>query len=179
MLAAAAVLAALAIAPPAAAQPADSAAQAAERSRSPCRFDADARRFDFWIGEWDVKTTSGQTAGRNSVHPVSGGCGLLENWISATGDSGKSLNAYNRPLRRWQQFWVGHRGAVTEYRDSRWENGSLRFVATTPAPGGAATLQRMTFTPVSADVVRQHGESSADGGKTWTTTFDLYYHRRR
>jgi len=37
----------------------------------------------------------------------------------------------------------------------------------------------MTFTPVKPDVVRQFGEMSVDGGKTWTPTFDLYYYRKK
>jgi hypothetical protein len=38
---------------------------------------------------------------------------------------------------------------------------------------------RLTFTPVDSNTVRQHGESSTDGGATWTTTYDLLYHRKR
>jgi hypothetical protein len=38
---------------------------------------------------------------------------------------------------------------------------------------------RLTFFPVSADEVRQLGESSTDGGKTWKTQYDLYYHRKK
>jgi len=37
----------------------------------------------------------------------------------------------------------------------------------------------MTFTPIDANTVHQFGEISADSGKTLTTSFDLYYHRRR
>jgi hypothetical protein len=36
----------------------------------------------------------------------------------------------------------------------------------------------MTFTPIDHDTVRQHGELSTDGGKSWTTNYELYYHRR-
>jgi len=32
---------------------------------------------------------------------------------------------------------------------------------------------------VNDSTVRQHGELSNDGGATWTTTYDFYYHRRR
>ena len=30
-------------------------------------------------------------------------------------------------------------------------------------------IQKMTFYNLSTDKVRQHGENSADGGKTWNT----------
>ena len=40
-------------------------------------------------------------------------------------------------------------------------------------------MLRLTFFPVSANEVRQLGEASADGGKTWKTQYDLYYHRKK
>jgi tetratricopeptide (TPR) repeat protein len=151
----------------------------AEKAFTPCGSDPEAHRFDFWVGEWEVKTAQGQIAGRSRIEPVSGQCGLLENWTDARGATGKSLNAYNRALKHWQQFWVGQFGEVTEYRGSEWREGSLVFSARATQPGGSPRLLRMTFTPVSSEVVRQFGEQSVDDGKTWTTRFDLYYHRRK
>jgi hypothetical protein len=40
-------------------------------------------------------------------------------------------------------------------------------------------IQRMTFHNLGPDKVRQHGENSNDGGKTWTTSFDLEYRRKK
>jgi len=73
---------------------------------------AEAHQFDFWIGEWNVTTPDGKAAGTNSIQPISGGFGLLENWRGAGGGSGKSLNTYNRTKRQWQQFWVGMGGVL-------------------------------------------------------------------
>src|SRR5436190_7905460 len=92
---------------------------------APCQADLNRRRFDFWIGEWNVETRAGQPAGKSSVERVSGGCGLLENWTAPNGSTGKSLNTYNPEVGRWQQFWVGQFGAVTEYRDSEWRGDTL------------------------------------------------------
>ena len=36
---------------------------------------------------------------------------------------------------------------------------------------------RMVYTPGPDGSVRQHGETTADGGKTWTTTFDFTYRK--
>jgi tetratricopeptide (TPR) repeat protein len=77
----------------------------------PCLTRKESRLFDFWIGEWDVRTPQGQPAGTSSVQLILDGCALY----------------------------------------------SLR---STP------------------DLVRQFGETSSDGGKSWTTSFDLYYHRK-
>ena len=48
------------------------------------------------------------------------------------------------------------------------------------APGDTThTERRLTFTPLSKDLVRQHGETSSDQGRSWRTSYDLYYHRKR
>jgi tetratricopeptide (TPR) repeat protein len=143
----------------------------------PCLTRKESRTFDFWAGEWDVKTPQGQPAGSSSVQLLLEGCALYENWTDAQGGGGKSLNSYNPDTKMWQQFWTDQYGRVTEYRESEWVNGSLRFSAHQVMPQGPALLH-MTFTPVKPDLVRQFGEMSLDGGKTWSPTFDLFYHRK-
>jgi hypothetical protein len=145
---------------------------------SPCAGNPDRHRFDFWVGEWQVTTPDGHVVGSSSVQSMAGGCGLLENWTASNGTTGKSLNAFNPVAKQWQQYWVGQGGAVTEYRESEWHDGSLSFIAR-PTGAAAQPMQRLTFTPVNDSTVRQHGELSKDGGSTWTTTYDFYYHRRR
>jgi len=145
---------------------------------NPCAGNPDRRRFDFWIGEWEVTTPDGHAVGSSSVQSMAGACGLLENWTASNGTTGKSLNAFNPVARQWQQYRVGQGGAVTEYRESEWHDGSLSLVARPTAASGQPT-QRLTFTPVNDSTVRQHGELSKDGGSTWTTSYDFYYHRRR
>ena len=137
----------------------------------------ESRMFDFWIGEWDVKTVQGQMAGQSSVQLLLEGCALYENWTTPNG-GGKSLNSYNPDLKMWQQFWTDQSGRVTEYRQGEWVNGSLRLTAQQTRPGGPQFV-RMTFTQMNKDLVRQFGEASNDDGKTWTPSFDLYYHRRK
>ena len=152
-------------------------AEAVHRAVAPCMSRPESRMFDFWVGEWDVKTQQGQLAGKSSVQLLLEGCALYENWSTPNG-GGKSLNSYNPDLKMWQQFWTDQSGRVTEYRTSEWVNGSLRYTANQILPAGPAML-RMTFTPVNKDLVRQFGEQSTDQGKTWTVSYDLYYHRRK
>ncbi len=152
-----------------------------ERMRAvlrPCLTRKESRMFDFWVGEWDVKNPQGQPAGRSSVQLLLEGCTLLENWTDMQGGGGKSLNSYNTDTKQWQQFWTDQYGRVTEYRESEWIDGSLRFSAKQIMPQGPALLH-MTFTPINPDLVRQFGEMSTDDGKTWVPTFDLYYHRKK
>lgn len=142
-------------------------------AREPCVARAESHQFDFWVGEWNVVNAAGQPAGHSVVQKILGQCVILENWTDGQGGEGKSLNAYNAQLKMWQQFWTDQFGTVTEYRESEWVGPSLRLTAHV-----GYTQVRMTFTPVDSNTVRQFGERSTDGGKTWTPSFDLYYHRK-
>lgn len=144
----------------------------------PCLTRKESRMFDFWVGDWDVQNAQGRPAGQSSVQLLLEGCALFENWTDSQGGGGKSLNSYNEETKQWQQFWTDQYGHVTEYRESDWIDGSLRYSAKQMTPRGPALIH-MTFTPVNPDLVRQFGEMSVDGGKTWTPTFDLYYHRKK
>ena len=150
----------------------------AERAFRPCLSRGESHLFDFWIGEWSVTNAQGQAAGRSSVQQILSQCVVFENWTDRQGGQGKSFNAYNTDLRMWQQFWTDQYGRVTEYRESeRTPEGGLRFLAH-QLLSQRPSLIRMTFTPIDKNTVRQFGETSSDSGKTWATSFDLYYHRK-
>lgn len=150
----------------------------AERAFRPCRSRPESHLFDFWIGEWDVSNAQGQPAGRSSVQQILSQCVIFENWTDRQGGEGKSFNAYNADYGMWQQFWTDQYGRVTEYRESeRTPEAGLRFLAHQRLPQGPSLI-RMTFTPIDSNTVHQFGQISRDDGKTWTTSFDLYYRRK-
>lgn len=136
------------------------------------------RQFDFWVGDWEVFAPNGQKAGTSKVERLLDSCVLLENWQSVSGSSGKSFNTFNGAKAKWQQYWVDNSGGVTEYLNGRFENGAMIMeTEKIPLPDQSFRIMRMTFTPLSKDKVRQHGESSTDNGKNWKTDFDLEYRR--
>ena len=143
---------------------------------TPCASDAERHRFDFWIGEWAVTTEGGTPVGSSVIESVSGGCAILENWTGLRGGHGKSLNTYNPNRHQWQQFWVGQDGGVGEYRSSEFDGTSLAFFI--KGDSDSLAVQRLTFTPVDSATVRQHSEASKDGGRSWSTQYDFYYHRK-
>ncbi|MEP6508301.1 MAG: tetratricopeptide repeat protein [Gemmatimonadales bacterium] len=152
---------------------------AAREALIPCAKDPDARRFDFWVGEWKLTGANGRPAGTSSIQLVSGQCALLENFTNTNGTTGKSLNAYNPQTRNWQQFWVGQLGGVTEYRSSTWEGNSLVFLSHSMKPDGSPQLIRLAFTPLAPDKVRQFAQTSDDDGKTWQRSYDIIYDRKK
>jgi hypothetical protein len=136
-----------------------------------------ARDFDFWIGEWDVFGPQGRQVGTNSITRLFDGSALAEHWSGAGGVEGHSLNAYDASADRWHQTWVDSTGGLL-LLDGRLVNGSMVLEGTAPGADGA-TLQGQRITWSSDDHgVRQHWESSDDGGATWQTAFDGRYRRR-
>lgn len=149
----------------------------------PCMHDPRHREFDFWIGDWDVRPTGAPAVGpaaRNTVTLENNGCDVVEHWVAPGGSEGQSFNLYDRSRNEWRQTWVDNSGGEHDYH-GHLVNGNMIFEGDTPAPGGALgrTPTRLTFFHVSRDSVRQFSEQSTDGGKTWSTAYDLMYVRRR
>ncbi len=147
---------------------------------APCKYaqkNPEYRQFDFWVGNWDVYGKGGALVGHSHVDLILGNCVVSENWTDMTGGEGKSYNKYNAPLKRWEQYWVDQYGATTFYVGNL-EGPNMVYVADGFDPSGKPQKKRMTFFPLSPDKVRQFGEASDDGGKTWTVRYDLTYVRK-
>lgn len=144
----------------------------------PCRYSPEARQFDFWVGEWDVKNPQGQPAGKSKIEIMLGDCVIFENWTSAAPNlfAGKSFNLYNAASKKWMQTWVDDKGGVIEFIDGEYKDNKMVFVT---RPNAQKQVTRLSFHNLKPDLVRQHFEVTNDEGKTWTTTTDLYYYRIR
>ncbi len=146
----------------------------AAATASPCEA-PEFRQFDFWQGEWDV-TAQGKPAGRSRVQAILGGCVLLENWRGASGSEGKSFNTYNVTTKHWEQYWVDGTGTPLHLSGGL-VDGAMVLEGQRPGANGGTQTDRITWTPNADGSVRQHWETSTDGGKTWTTSFDGLYRR--
>ena len=135
------------------------------------------RQFDFWIGEWEVRTPAGRLAGTNRIEKILGGCALRESWRGARGSSGTSLNAWNPGRRRWHQTWVDDDGLLLEI-DGGLREGRMVLEGETVSKDGARTGQRITWSPMPAGRVRQLWEQSTGGGGTWKVAFEGIYSRK-
>ena len=155
-------------------------AQTTQQPPRPCAVDPVYREFDFWIGEWDVFGKNGQKGGDSKISLILDSCIILEEWTGTSGYTGKSYNTYNRTTKQWQQTWVDNKGGSTEFLRGHGEKDKIVFYADKVlAPDGKSFMRRLTFYRLSDDKVRQHGERSDDGGKEWTTEYDLEYRRKK
>lgn len=143
---------------------------------NPCKASPEFRQFDFWIGEWDTKNPQGVPSGSSSIQLILGTCVIFENWASPV-TTGKSFNIFDVNDKKWHQTWVDDKGTFTHYI-GEFKDGKMMLVNDSIV-NGKKTLARMTFSLLPSGDVRQHGENSTDDGKTWTTTFDLTYSRKK
>ena len=145
-------------------------------ARKPCSA-PEHRQFDFWIGEWQVTTPDGATAGSNRIESILDGCALRESWTGAKGGSGNSYNAYDRQSGRWHQTWVDNGGVVLRL-DGAFADGRMVLSGETRDTSGAPILNRITWQETAPGAVRQLWETSKDGGRTWSVAFDGRYRKR-
>ncbi len=146
----------------------------------PCESNPHNREFDFWSGEWDVYVTGTTTlAGHSLVQIISNGCALLENWDSP-GSSGKSINFIDPNTNKWKQSWVGsYANGVQEFINGEYKDSAMRFDFETKDAQGKKIIGRFIFYIEGSDKVRQFNETSVDDGKTWTTSYDFTYIRKK
>lgn len=163
----------LAVALPA--TPADASAQ----ETSPCST-PEHRRFDFWIGEWEVFDAQGKRAGTNVIERVLDGCVIRERWTGAGGMRGTSLNLYDVRDGLWHQTWVDSRGSRLELAGAYRED-EMVLEGTVPSEDdpGSVVYHRITWSRLEGGRVRQLWEASRDDGKTWSVLFDGTYVRSK
>ena len=136
------------------------------------------RQFDFWIGDWQVHKPDGSFVGINRITREYGGCVIHERYATGRGYSGESLNAYDANKKHWEQFYVDNAGGLNHFI-GHGRDGNMYFEGDFPPAGKTEPVKnKMTFFAQGKDQVRQLGEQSTDGGKTWTVTYDLTYRRR-
>jgi len=159
------------------AMPADSSAETPERPQ-PCSERPEFSQFDFWLGDWEVRSAAGERAGTNRITRRADGCVLVEEWSSVGGGSGVSVNYYDPAVGEWVQVWNGSGGTQITIRGGLDEEGSMDLRGTLHYVGRDRTvLFRGLWTPLPDGRVRQYFEQSADEGETWQPWFEGFYSR--
>jgi tetratricopeptide (TPR) repeat protein len=151
-------------------------------NQKPCAYLAENRQFDFWLGEWSVVTSPGETpAGDSRIELILGDCVVQENWTSAgnIGYSGKSYNIYNMSLKRWEQYWVDNAGGNIFFYGGLKDGVMDYWTDEIPQPDGKNLKRHLQFIKLGPDKVRQFSQGSNDGGKTWFVEYDFTYNRKK
>jgi Tetratricopeptide repeat len=151
-------------------------------NQKPCAYAAENRQFDFWLGEWTVVTSQGESpAGDSRIELILGDCVVQENWTSGgnIGYSGKSYNIYNAALKRWEQYWVDNAGGNIFFYGGLKEGIMDYWTDELPQPDGKKLKRHLQFIKLGPDKVRQFSQGSNDNGKTWFVEYDFTYNRKK
>jgi len=149
-----------------------------EWNQRPCTHVTENRQFDFWLGDWEVSSPEGTVVGKNSITVENGDCWIHEHWAGGLGGNGESFNYYNATTKKWHQTWVDDQGAIAEF-DGDFRDGAMRLEGYREGVSHERIPARLTLTPLPNGTVRQLGENSTDGGKTWTVLYDFIYAKKK
>lgn len=133
------------------------------------------KQFDFWLGQWNVKTADGDPAGINTISKIQDGCVLRENWASATSAfTGTSFNFYNQLEGQWEQLWLDNQGGVLKLVGQLSGKQMILQSAAVTNDKGQMVVQRISWTHNQDGSVRQLWQVLSDG-KVSQTAFDGIY----
>lgn len=158
---------------------------AAAPARSSCG-SAEAREFDFWIGDWDIRQKILRQDGtwleldaETSVAATLDGCALVEHWTGSVQFfwegmqapepmQGLSVRAFDPESRKWHIYWMDTRTpSFGSPYTGAFDSGRGEFFREWETPQGSRT-GRITFSDMTADAVRWELAVSSDAGDSWT-----------
>ncbi len=145
-------------------------------SPSPACIATEFRQFDFWLGRWRVIGPNGKQVGTSEISRVSEGCAIREQWTSASGKGGMSINYYDPADHEWHQDWVGGDGTILHLHGGLKGDAMILSGETNSAKG--PIRNRITWTPLPEGKVKQEWSTSPDNGSTWQSAFVGIYERQ-
>ncbi len=153
----------------------DGALPASERAVSALSDDRH-RRFDFWIGVWDVNlrkrqpdfTWQDSVAARAHIYSILNGRAILELWDS-TPIKGYSLRYFDPEKDKWILWlnWPSKNRTNASSLDGVFRHGRGDFLFTHTNAQGQEVKSRYSFNDISPDTLRWDDAFSADGGDSW------------
>lgn len=157
--------------------PAFAAAQESAASASPPCSTGEYRQFDFWVGDWIVRTPDGAVAGTNLVEKTLNDCVITEHWQGTSDSVGRSLSMFFSRDGGWHQTWVDGSGGRLDLVGG-WDGEKMVLSGTMPGADGAPVLHEISWTPRADGTVRQYWRVSKDDGESWGDVFVGIYSRK-
>jgi hypothetical protein len=159
-------------------------------AQGPCT--GEYRQFDFWIGEWDILNRNRPTdesrwydtgGATDRVYPVAGGCGIVEHWRGhAYGEFlvGFSLRAFNPTTGQWDLVLLWPSDGQPRFGELRggFRHNRGEFYSRGITAEGDTTFTRFTFSDITSETVMWQDGNSADGGRSWASTWIMEFTRR-
>jgi len=131
---------------------------------------AQHQQFDFVVGNWLVRDSSGHAIGTTTVSKEYGGCVLIERW-RGVGNAGEGLGVvgYQPATKTWHRDFLDHGGVVLGF-DGHLDGARMVMTGKDYPPDGAR-LHRVTWTARSDGSVEERWQTSTDAGRSWHVHF--------
>jgi len=138
---------------------------------------AEHRQFDFWVGDWEVRTADGKLAGTNRIERILNDCVLLENWQGSKGSAGKSFNMYFGRDKTWRQTWVDGNGGRLDLSGGL-DGSDMVLAGEMPGRDGSSVRHEIRWTPLEDGRVKQYWRVLPAGKDKWQDAFVGFYSRK-
>jgi hypothetical protein len=141
----------------------------------PCA-SAHHHEFDFVLGNWLVRDSSGQAIGTATFAKAYGGCVLIETWLGV-GNAGESLGiiGYQAEHRRWHRDFLAAGGGVLSLEGER--EGAAMVMTGKDYPADGVRIHRVVWAPTRDGAVEERWQTSTDAGHSWQVSFYGVLHR--
>lgn len=143
---------------------------AAEPPPTPSRSTPEQNQFDFVVGNWLVRDSSGHVIGTTTLSKEYGGCVLIERWrgVSPAGE-GQGVIGYQQATRTWHRDFIEHGGVVLSFDGQR--DGAAMVMTGKEYQPDVVRMHRVTWTPKSNGSVEERWQTSTDAGRSWSVHF--------
>lgn len=124
------------------------------------------RQFDFVVGNWLVRDSSGHAIGTVTVSKEYGRCVLLERWRGAA-KSGEGLGVigYQPEKKIWHREYLDHGGFVLAFDGER--DGEAMVMTGKEYQPDVVRMHRVTWTRKPDGSVDERWQTSTDEGRSW------------
>ena len=142
---------------------------AAEPLHAQCS-SAQHHQFDFVVGNWLVRDSSGHAIGTVTVSHEYGGCVLIERW-RGVGNAGEGLGVigYQPGSQTWHRDYIDHDGFVLAFDGHL--DGATMLMTGTDYQSDVARMHRVTWTRKRDASVEERWQTSTDAGRSWQAHF--------
>lgn len=147
---------------------------------------AEARQFDFWVGEWAVNLRTRQSdfsfadthAAVARIYPILRGKAVLELWDSRQ-IKGYSLRYFDVARQEWVLWlnWPGPGRSGSSSLSGEFRHGRGDFYSRREGADGTTTLSRYSFNDITPTSLRWDDAYSQDGGDTWNGNWIMEFSR--
>ena len=145
---------------------------------------AEARQFNFLVGQWELVVKPAAQGLAQRVHGVPKLVGVWKAWraldgwgiedeLRVTDASGNPVNLshatryYDRTARTWKTSQIDVYRGVFTLSTAQFANGQMTTSSRGTDSDGKAYLSRGRFTGISGNAFRYVQERSTDNGKSW------------